>query len=137
MMKTFDQVLVGNDVLVMGYPTSLQLGNLPELDPRRPLLRKGIVAGVNPATRSIILDSPMYFGDSGGLVLELDRDGLNTFYKIIGVVDKYVPYSESTKTATSSTTFSMNSGYSIAVPMDFVLELIKDNDAKDGVSQDK
>lgn len=46
-VETFDQVLMGNDVLVFGYPTSLGLQAQPQLDLHRPLLRKGIVAGQN------------------------------------------------------------------------------------------
>lgn len=70
--KRFDQVLTGNDVMVFGYPTSLGLQQLPQIDIHRPLLRKGIVAGTNPQTRSIILDCPSYFGNSGGPVVELE-----------------------------------------------------------------
>jgi hypothetical protein len=54
-VKTFDHVLVGNDVIVFGYPTSLGLPKIPQLDPRTPLLRKGMVAGVNLQQKSIIL----------------------------------------------------------------------------------
>jgi hypothetical protein len=50
-IKTFDQVLAGNDVMVFGYPVSLGLQQLPKLDIHRPLLRKGIVAGINPEKR--------------------------------------------------------------------------------------
>jgi hypothetical protein len=75
-VRTFDQVLVGNEVRVFGYPTSLGLKDIPELDVRRPLLREGIVAGVNPQMHSIILDSAVYFGNSGGLVVEIDQQNL-------------------------------------------------------------
>jgi hypothetical protein len=124
-VKPFDQVLTGNDVMVFGYPTSLGLQQLPKLDIHRPLLRKGIVAGTNPEKKSIILDCPSYFGNSGGPVLEIDREPLETHLKIIGVISQYVPFVD----AGGSKTFMMqvvsNSGYSIATPMDFVLELVK------------
>jgi hypothetical protein len=116
-VQTFDHVLVGNEAVIFGYPTSLHLENMPELDVRRPLLRKGIVAGINPQTHSIILDSPVYFGNSGGLVMEIDTENVfQKFYHVIGVVSKYVPYAEATHTFFIAT----NSGYSIAVPMDRV-----------------
>jgi hypothetical protein len=121
-IKTYDKVLIGNDVVLLGYPTSLGLQAMPQLDSNRPLLRKGIVAGENPRTHSIILDCPAYFGNSGGPVIEVDQESLiMKRYNIIGVVDQYIPYLDAGKM------FAMtaNSGYSIAVPMDYVLELVK------------
>ena len=120
-VKTLDQVLIGNDVIMFGYPTSLGLKQLPQLDPDRPLLRKGIVAGKNMQRHSLILDCPVYFGDSGGPVFELDREALGTRFWLIGMVKEYVPFAE------SSRTFMIvnNSGYSVATPMDAVLELIR------------
>jgi hypothetical protein len=123
LVKPFEQVLTGNDVMVFGYPTSLGLQQLPQIDIHRPLLRKGIVAGTNPQNRSIILDCPSYFGNSGGPVVELDRVDLATRFTIIGVILQYVPFADTGR----SNTFAIlsNSGYSIAAPMDFVLELVK------------
>jgi hypothetical protein len=87
----------------------------------RPLLRKGIVAGKNPQRRSLILDSPIYFGDSGGPVFEIDRELLETRFRLIGVVREYVPFAESTCTSMQL----QNSGYSVAAPMDAALNLIQ------------
>jgi hypothetical protein len=116
-----NEVLVGNDAYLFGYPSSLALGPVPQIDPRRPLLRKGIVAGINDATHSIILDCPSYFGNSGGPVIEADQVTLVLrHFRIIGVVDQYVPYSDGGKTFF----INANSGYSVIIPMDFVLELV-------------
>lgn len=121
-IKRFADVLVGNDVILFGYPTSLGLQTMTQIDLRRPLLRKGIVAGENLANRSIILDCPAYHGNSGGPVMEIDQETLGARrYRIIGVVDQYVPY---TPDGSSPGVF-VNSGYSVIVPMDFVLELVK------------
>jgi S1-C subfamily serine protease len=124
-VKTFDQVLTGNDVMVFGYPTSLGLQQSPQLDPLRPLLRKGIVAGTNPSTRFLILDCPVYFGNSGGPVLEIDRQPFGSQMNIIGVVDQYVPFVQTAGSQTIAMQFATNSGYSLAIPMDYVLELTK------------
>lgn len=121
-IKKYDEVLVGNDAILLGYPTSLGLKVMPQLDLSRPLLRKGIVAGKTPRTHSLILDCPAYFGNSGGPVLEIDQQSpASRNFLIIGIVSQYVPYAE------SGTMFAMqiNSGYSIATPMDFVLDLMK------------
>jgi Trypsin-like peptidase domain len=120
-VKPFDEVLTGNDVMVFGYPTSLGLQQLPQLDKRRPLLRKGIVAGTNPEKRSIILDCPSYFGNSGGPVVELDRDGFQTRLFIIGVIREYVPFADTGR----SFMMLSNSGYSVVTSMNYVLDLVK------------
>lgn len=122
-IKPFEQVLTGNEVMVFGYPTSLGLAQFQQIDPHRPLLRKGIVAGTNPATRSIIIDCPSYFGNSGGPVVELDREAFQTHLSVIGVISQYVPFAD----AGRSNTFMIlsNSGYSIVTPMDYVLDLVK------------
>jgi hypothetical protein len=122
-IKTFDQVLTGNEVVLFGYPSSLALQVLQQLDPTRPLLRKGIVAGINPDKKSIVLDCPVYFGNSGGPVLEMDHDGFMTRFKIIGVVNQYVPFVQTGGAPTFVMQIQSNSGYSIITPMDFVLEL--------------
>jgi hypothetical protein len=121
----FDQVLSGNDVMLFGYPSSLALQALQQLDPTRPLLRKGIIAGVNPEKKSIILDCPVYFGNSGGPVLEMDRDGFQIQLRIIGVVNQFVPFIQQAGSQTFEMQFASNSGYSIITPMDFVLELTR------------
>jgi S1-C subfamily serine protease len=121
-IKKFDEVLVGNEVILLGYPTSLGLQGMPEINPRWPLLRKGIVAGQNRTARSIILDCPAYFGNSGGPVIEIAGDDLGArHFQVIGIVSKYVPYADGGKTFV----IMANSGYSVVTPIDFVLDLIK------------
>jgi len=120
-VKRFDQVLTGNEVMVFGYPTSIGLQQLPQIDIHRPLLRKGIVAGTNPQKRSIIIDCPTYFGNSGGPVVELDREAFKTEFSVIGVVVQYVPFADVGR----SFMMLSNSGYSVVTPMDVVLDLVK------------
>ena len=120
-VKKYADVLVGNEVIVYGYPTSIGLKQIPQLDPNRPLLRKGIVAGLNPATQTIVIDCPVYPGNSGGPVIELDRTPFRTDFKLIGVVTQFVPFAKG-----SSNFYSLdNSGYALVAPMDGVLALIK------------
>jgi hypothetical protein len=122
----FDQVLVGNDVLVYGYPTSVGIPNQPQFESDRPLLRKGIVAGRNLQTRGIILDCPAYQGNSGGPVIQIEDVNLGQKqFRIIGVISQFVPFLDiwyNLREKYTNTT-ELNSGYSVAVPMDFVLEL--------------
>jgi S1-C subfamily serine protease len=124
-VKLFADVIAGNDVMVFGYPSSLGLQELPQLDNHRPLLRKGIVAGTNPDKHSIIIDCPSYPGNSGGPVVEIDREAFQAKLYIIGVVIQYVPFVQTGGAQTFVMQFASNSGYSIVVPMDYVMELIK------------
>ncbi len=122
-----DQVLVSNDVFVFGYPASLGMKQVPQIDYARPLLRKGIVAGINQGTKSIILDCPAYGGNSGGPVVQVDQPGLSEKrFSIVGIVTEMVPYDEQWINITQgySHITRSNSGYSIAVPMDPIYELI-------------
>ncbi len=114
--KLFDDVLTGNAVFVFGYPTSLSTS--PHLDIRKPLLRKGIIAGKNKIHKTIVLDCPMYFGNSGGLVIEVEREPFGEHLKAIGVVSAFVAFEKK---------WIENSGYSVAIPMDFVQELLAEN----------
>lgn len=126
-VKRFDSVLTANQIYVFGYPTSIGLKDIPQIDPLHPLLRFGIIAGTNPARKTIILDCPSYPGNSGGPVLEVeDVDPFNRHFQVIGVVSQFVPFAETWVNITHryQNLNLSNSGYTVAVPMDPVLELI-------------
>jgi hypothetical protein len=126
-IKHFESILISNTIYMFGYPTSLGIKDLPQIDPHRPLLRFGIIAGTNPGRKTIILDCPSYPGNSGGPVLEIEQvDQVNRVFRVIGVVIQYVPFAETWVNLTQkyqSQTIT-NSGYTIAVSMEPVLELI-------------
>ena len=114
-LKKFDDILVGNEVYIFGYPTSLSIS--PEIDIKRPLLRRGVVAGKNEILKTIILDCPVFFGNSGGLVLEVEDIGITERrFKAIGIISRLVPFIKKD--------WMDNSGYSIAEPMDGLIELL-------------
>lgn len=128
-LKKFHEVLVSNEVFILGYPSSLGSGEPPQIDPKQPLLRKGIVAGLNTKNETIILDCPVYFGNSGGLAIEVDSSPAHgRQFRIIGVVSQFIPFVEQLKSAQLGYTnlnFE-NSGYSVVVPMDTIYELTKE-----------
>ena len=127
-VKRFAEVLTANQVFIFGFPGSIGLKDLPQIDYLRPLLRAGVVAGTNERARTIILDCPAYRGNSGGPVIEVEEQGfLGKKFRIIGVVTEFVPVAETWPIAGASphvtTTHISNSGYAVAIPMDFVLGL--------------
>ncbi len=120
-LRKFADVQISNDLYIFGFPNSIGLQQLPQLDTRRPLLRKGIVAGLNRAQKTIIIDCEVFPGNSGGLALQVEPDVLQVYYRAIGVVVQFVPF-DNTRIGAPSPTI-LNSGYSVVTPMDAVLEL--------------
>lgn len=136
-VKSFADVLVANEVFIFGYPTSLGLKNIPQIDYTKPLLRKGIIAGKNEALGTLILDCPVYQGNSGGPVLEVESEGVSmTRFKVVGVISQFVPLVETWRNETQGyqNIDLSNSGYSVASPMDSVMELVSVFTSKTGSS---
>jgi hypothetical protein len=120
-----DDVLISNPVYLFGYPVSL--GHGLQLDKTRPLLRRGIVAGKTNDGK-IVLDCPVYFGNSGGLAIQETQLSLGNYnYSAIGLAVQFVPFIEEIFSKQFPGNVSVrieNSGYSIVEPMDRVLELL-------------
>jgi hypothetical protein len=68
----------------------------------------------------IVSHSTVYPGNSGGPVVETDPQRFGYHLSVIGVVSEFVPFHD----RALSFIMDSNSGYSIATPMDFVLDLI-------------
>ena len=128
-MKVLDEVLMANDVYIVGFPSSVGLKNIPQLDYKTPLARKGIVAGKNKGLNTIILDCEVYPGNSGGPVIEVERDNLNFEYRLIGTISQYVPFALNVKDNNNKDTgYALNnSGYSVIVPNDPIIDLINNH----------
>jgi hypothetical protein len=126
-LRLLADIDVGADVYMFGYPTSLTAPIRDMFDPTQPLLRKGIVAGLNPNKRIIIVDCPSYQGNSGGPVIEVEHLSLvSTSFTIIGLVSSFVPLQEEweNKTYRYSYVGISNSGYTVIVPIDVALEMV-------------
>lgn len=116
----FDQVVLGGTITMFGYPTSLA-GDFFSKD--TPLLRSGIVAGKTD-NGTIVIDCPVYFGNSGALVLETE---LRQPAQAIGVAIRMIPFKETLYSREFRQEVGVryeNSGYAIVEPMDRVIELI-------------
>jgi len=129
MARSFNDVKVGNEAVVVGYPLSISLASPEQLDYERPLLRKGIIAGKNSKQESIILDCPVYQGNSGGPVLEIYRCGnhcTKNHFAMLGVVSQFIPFEQqwvNNQFGLHRTEWS-NSGYSVVMPLDRLLDAI-------------
>jgi hypothetical protein len=127
-VKKFDEILVSNDAFIYGYPTSIGVKQMPQIQSDRPLLRKGIIAGKNEEKKTIILDCPIYKGNSGGPVIEVEEVNLGNYkFSVIGVITEFVPFAETWLNVTQNYSHMVisNSGYAVAAPIDAVLELIQ------------
>lgn len=126
-IKLYKDVLLGNDVFIFGYPNSLGIKDQPQIDYKSPLLRKGVIAGINDNRQAIILDCPVYPGNSGGPVIEVEMVALGQWkFTVIGVVSEFVPYVDvwESKRHGNINTFIENSGYSVVTPIDVIIKLI-------------
>jgi len=126
--RRFDDVEVTNDIFILGYPISLSTPEMNQIDYDSPLVRKGIIAGKNYLNKSLILDCPVYGGNSGGLVLEMNATGPGVGkIHLIGVVVQFVPFVDQWKNVRFPELYNtnlQNSGYSVALPVDYIFDLI-------------
>ncbi|MFI5330621.1 MAG: hypothetical protein ACHQ2F_06230 [Desulfobaccales bacterium] len=126
-IKLFSEVLVGNEVFIFGYPTSLGIKEIKQIQHDKPLLRKGSVAGKNSEYKNVIIDCPTYPGNSGGPVIEKEQIEIGKWnYRLIGLISEFVPFEEMwiSKRFGLENKQWQNSGYSIVVPVDAIMELL-------------
>jgi hypothetical protein len=129
----FTNLSVGDDIYLVGFPNSLGLAPGHQIAAREPLLRRSIIASKNPSKKLLILDGPVYPGNSGGPVWVVQRlDLLTTSVSIAGVAVQLVPFDESRlglnqPSGISNSTWAVSS-YSVAEPIDFAIELIEGNE---------
>ncbi|MGA2221575.1 MAG: serine protease [Verrucomicrobiia bacterium] len=130
-LKKYEDVQVSDEVYLFGYPSSIGIRDIagfpPQIDYNLPLLRKAIVAGKNPNNRTIVLDSPTYFGNSGGPVLAIENPSLGIYkFKLIGVISQYIPFAEHIENKTYRVGYIQlsNSGFSVVTPADSILDIV-------------
>jgi hypothetical protein len=126
-MRKFDDVPVGLDIYLIGFPSSIGLVQRPQIDPSLPLLRKGIVAGKNFSRQVLVLDCPSFQGNSGGPIIGKSQvDLTRTEFPLVGVLVEWVPFTETWQNSNFGYGYQIlsNSGYSIAEPMDVVMGMV-------------
>jgi hypothetical protein len=126
-LNSFEEINVGDEMIMVGYPKSLGLKQIPQYDFNRPLLRKGIIAGKDSNRKNIIIDCPSYGGNSGGAIFEIIKDGLASEFKLIGIVSAFIPLEEvwiNPSYGIRNIELS-NSGYSVVVPVQKAIDKIE------------
>ncbi|KPE51023.1 serine protease [Chryseobacterium indologenes] len=129
---TSNLVQIGHDVGIFGYPTSLQIQNDKQFDFDLPLVRKGMVSQIYNEKGYIVLDCQVHPGNSGGPVFQYTQHshGLIKQY-LIGILIQFIPHN--TKLPVSNNYYgtitsiydAKNSGYSVAVNMDYVIATLE------------
>lgn len=123
-IRKLNDIVVSNDVFLVGFPTSLIVPGAKHFEVNRPLLRKGIIAGVNLQENSFIIDCSSYYGNSGAPIIELGEDAV---LRLIGIVIRYIPFvtewRNNREPSISHAEFA-NSGYSVCLPLDIIIEII-------------
>lgn len=126
-----DLVNVGNEIYIVGFPTSLNLP--PHYIFDRPLLRRGILAARYRSTNTLIIDCPSFPGNSGGPVFQTlegpiyNNRRLDGFL-VIGIVVAVLPYHDLWQNVRYRGYVNIdlaNSGYSIVEPIQKALDLIR------------
>jgi hypothetical protein len=64
-LTRYTAVDISSQIFMLGYP-AIGVSGAAQIDRTRPLVRSGIVAGVNAAMKTIIIDAPVNHGNSGG-----------------------------------------------------------------------
>jgi len=131
-LTRYAAVDISSQIFMLGYP-SIGVTNAVQIDRTRPLVRSGIVAGVNAALKTIIIDAPVNHGNSGGPVVQLSRTNR---LRIIGIATQFVPEPEDvlplnpgnasgSPDSSSRTLLALgNSGYGVVASADAIIDLI-------------
>ena len=122
-LTRYANVDISSQIFMFGYP-SVGVSGFSQIDGSRPLVRGGIVAGLNPALKTIIIDAPVNHGNSGGPVVQLSRTNK---LRIIGIATQFVPVPEDVvgvKPGDSTIVALGNSGYGVVASADAIIELI-------------
>ena len=131
-LTRYTDVDISSQIFMLGYP-SIGVTGAAQIDGARPLVRGGIVAGLNAALKTIIIDAPVNHGNSGGPVVQLSRTNR---LRIIGIATQFVPVPEDVLPLNPSATPNQprppsqtllalgNSGYGVVASADAIIDLI-------------
>jgi len=113
-------LFAGQPVFHYGY----ELGKA--LDGVRPLLRSGVIAGVDTVNGLVVIDAQSFPGSSGSPVFLNPTEPLNAGKVFVGVISGYLPYEKrlrSDQTGEIEMVQNENSGLAVIMAADRVWEL--------------
>jgi len=126
-ITTLDNYHLGDDAIMLGYPKTLGLKEVPQYNFNRPLVSKGCISGKDLNLRTIIIDCSSYGGNSGGPVFvketKLIQQGIVFNYNLIGIVTQFIPQLHKTSNGFEI----LNSGYTVVIPIEDAISLIGTN----------
>lgn len=118
-----DDLFLGEDVIVVGFPSSIGLRQLPQFDYNKPLLKRGAIASISDNFKTFIIDCPVYHGNSGGPVF-LERKSFDRYsLRLIGIAVEYIPLLN--PTASQKDITIETSSYAVVVPIEYAFRLIE------------
>ena len=111
---------MGQEIFMLGFPSSITSNSII------PLLRNGILSGLDTNTNEIITNSPVYYGDSGGAVFAVDEKSNKLC--LIGVISRYIPFTTdwiNPREPKAGYTTYAHSVFSVGASIDAAMDLIK------------
>lgn len=117
---------VGQSVVFPGYPLDLSVNQV------LPLLRKGMVAGIDTMLNVVYLDADAFAGSSGSPVFidfsfEENKEFWNKHKQmLVGIISRYVPYKKYLKNVQTEKLEMIqteNSGIAVVVPAEAIREM--------------
>ena len=117
-----DSVHLGENVFIVGFPSSIGIPKIPQFDYEMPLLKRGSIAGISKKYNTIIVDCPVYHGNSGGPVFLERLDFEQYSIALAGIVIEFIPLINST--IQKKDLILETSSYSVIIPIEYALNLI-------------
>lgn len=126
--ELFDNIHLGDEIYIFGYPTSFGLKPMPQFDYEKPLLRRGTVAGKYEERHSFVIDCTMFPGNSGGPVIKKITG--KTGYSLVGLITGFIPYFDQSIDSkegkkSEESIYQLNSGYGVMIPLDVINDLLR------------
>ena len=134
MLADYDEVSIGDEVFILGYPSSV----VQSQDPTVHYLRNGVVASKHSSPR-IIIDAFLFPGNSGGPVYWKQTSGIKfngiitgpeipgRLSKLVGIVSETLQYREEAKSPQTGRTrviFEENSGLAVVISSTVIKQLM-------------